>query len=494
MLQMNLDELVSCLPFYQTNKSIDNIEVTNIVMDSRKVVSGNLFVCIAGYTVDGHDFVKQAEQKGAVAIVAEKPVDSKLPTIYVADSHRALSMLAVKFFENPTSKLPLIGVTGTNGKTTVTYLLEAIFQLAGRKTGVIGTIHMKIGEKTYPVVNTTPDALMLQQSFKHMVDEGVDQAIMEVSSHALVQGRAHGCDYDMAIFTNLSQDHLDFHKDMDEYLRAKSLLFAQLGNNYTEEKLKFAIINEDETASKVLKESTAQHVITYGINKPSQVTATNIKLGAKGIHFQLQTPVGNIHIKSKLMGKFNVYNMLAASAAAIATNIPLSVIQTAFEQIGGVNGRFEPVNEGQPFAVIVDYAHTPDSLENVLQTVKEFATERVFVVVGCGGDRDRTKRPIMAKIAVEYADKAILTSDNPRTEDPQAILDDMISGLSQDSTYEVIVDRKEAIYEAVHQAAPGDIIVIAGKGHETYQQIGHTKHDFDDRKVAREAILAKENK
>ncbi|NBJ68495.1 MULTISPECIES: UDP-N-acetylmuramoyl-L-alanyl-D-glutamate--2,6-diaminopimelate ligase [Clostridia] len=489
---MKLEQLLSCMPFYKATENISDLYIDKIVMDSRKVKPGDLFICISGYTVDGHDFVNQAEANGAVAIIAEKPVDSKLPVILVPDSKRALSILAVNYYDNPTGKFSLIGVTGTNGKTTVTYLLEAIFRFAKQKTGVIGTIHTKIGDKTYSVLNTTPDALSLQQTFDKMAKKHVEQAIMEVSSHALVQGRVHGCDYDIAVFTNLSQDHLDFHKDMDDYLRAKSLLFAQMGSQYDNGKRKYAVLNQDEPASELLKQSTAQHVITYGIDHDALVMASDIELGAAGTYFQLKTPIGNIHIKSKLMGMFNVYNMLAASAAAIVSDISLDTIKEAFEQMEGVNGRFEPVNEGQSFAVIVDYAHTPDSLENVLQTVKEFAKQRVLVVVGCGGDRDKTKRPIMAQIAVKYADKPIFTSDNPRTEDPMAILEDMTNGLDNATTYEVIADRKAAIHEAVNQALDGDIIVIAGKGHETYQQIGHTKYDFDDREVAREAIRAKE--
>ncbi|GGJ43334.1 UDP-N-acetylmuramoyl-L-alanyl-D-glutamate--2,6-diaminopimelate ligase [Virgibacillus salexigens] len=489
---MNLAELISALPFYETNARLDQIEISNIVMDSRAVKPGNLFVCINGYTVDGHDFIVQAVQNGAQAIIAERPVEAEVPTIVVPDTQRALSMIAVKFYHNPSTKLPLIGITGTNGKTTVTYILEKIFNEFKRKTAVIGTIQMKIGSETYPVTNTTPDALLLQQSFKKMLDKGVNQVMMEVSSHALVQGRVYGCDYDIAIFTNLSQDHLDFHKDLDDYLRAKSLLFAQLGNTYSEENQKYAVINQDDDASTLLKSSTAQHVITYGVKHASQVMANNITLGSGGTTFQLQTPIGEIMIQSKLIGMFNVYNMLAASAAAVCSNVPLSVIQAALANISGVDGRFEPVDAGQSFAVIVDYAHTPDSLDNVLQTVKEFAENNVFVIVGCGGDRDRSKRPIMAEIALKYADQAIFTSDNPRTENPQAILDDMTNGLHQDENYQVIVDRKEAIHVAVSQAKVGDVILIAGKGHETYQQVGNTKYDFDDREVAKEAIQIKE--
>ncbi|MEC5422787.1 UDP-N-acetylmuramoyl-L-alanyl-D-glutamate--2,6-diaminopimelate ligase [Virgibacillus sp. C22-A2] len=489
---MKLKEVLSSLPFYEVSSSINEIEINNIEMDSRKVVPDNLFVCINGFTVDGHNYVHQATDRGAVAIIAEKQVESNVPVIIVPDTSRALAMLAVKFYNYPTSQLPLIGVTGTNGKTTVTYLLETIFNQNKKKTGVIGTIHMKIGEDEYPVNNTTPDALLLQKTFKSMLDQDVDQVIMEVSSHALDMGRVYGCDYDIAVFTNLSQDHLDYHKNIDDYLRAKSLLFAQLGNNYNGEAKKFAVINEDDPSSSQLKRSTAQHVITYGCKNTAQVMAEHIKLDAAGTFFNLKTPIGDIGINSKLIGMFNIYNMLAASSAAIASNISLTVIKEALESITGVNGRFEPVNAGQSYGVIVDYAHTPDSLENVLDTIREFAKNKVYVVVGCGGDRDRTKRPLMAQIAVKYADLAIFTSDNPRTEDPNVILDDMINGLdNMENRYKVIVDRKEAINYAMQHAKKDDIVLIAGKGHETYQQVGLVKNHFDDREVARDAIKSK---
>ncbi|WP_404459178.1 UDP-N-acetylmuramoyl-L-alanyl-D-glutamate--2,6-diaminopimelate ligase [Oceanobacillus kapialis] len=489
---MRLDELLEEIPFYNVDVSIKDIVIASVDMDSRKVIPNSLFVCISGYTQDGHDYVEQAVANGASAIVAERPIKANVPVIVVSDTARVLAMLAVRFYGYPTKALPLIGVTGTNGKTTVTYLLETIFNKDHKKTGVIGTIQMKIGDDTFPVNNTTPDSLNLQRSFRHMLEHDVEQAIMEVSSHALDMGRVYGCDFDVAIFTNLSQDHLDYHKDIDDYLRAKSLLFAQLGNTYAKHQPKFAVLNEDDPASTVLKRSTAQPVLTYSCKKDADVMATDIKLDAGGTSFTLVTPIGSISINSKLIGMFNVYNMLAASTAAIAKQVPLATIKEALDSITGVNGRFEPVDEKQNYAVIVDYAHTPDSLENVLQTIKEFAERKVYVVVGCGGDRDRTKRPLMAGIALQYADRAIFTSDNPRTEDPAKILDDMTKGLSvSKDNYEVISDRKEAIQFAVEQAEENDIILIAGKGHETYQQIGHVKHDFDDREVARNAIRKK---
>ncbi|GIO21873.1 UDP-N-acetylmuramoyl-L-alanyl-D-glutamate--2,6-diaminopimelate ligase [Oceanobacillus sp. J11TS1] len=491
---MELTKLLDGIGFYQTTELIQGIEVENVEMDSRKVKPGSLFVCIEGYTVDGHDYLEQAIKNGAVAAVVCKDVqiDSNIPLIQVKDTGRALAMLTATYYDYPTTKFPLIGVTGTNGKTTTTYLLDTIFEKQQKKSGVIGSIQVKIGDETFPVINTTPDALALNRIFHQMQEKEVDQVIMEVSSHALDMGRVFGCDYDIAIFTNLSQDHLDYHKDMDDYLRAKSLLFSGLGNDYHPDKKKYAIINEDDSSSDLLKRSTAQQVLTYSCKQDADIRANNIVLSPAGVAFDLVTPIGTTHIKTHLIGMFNVYNMLAAAGAAIASGVKLEVIKEALEDIKGVDGRFEPINEGQDFSVIVDFAHTPDSLENVLQTSREFAKRKVYVVIGCGGDRDRKKRPLMADVAVKYADHALFTSDNPRTEDPVQILQDMTGHLADnEATYEVIVDRTEAIKHAVQLAQKDDIILIAGKGHETYQVIGKTKYDFDDRQIAREAIREK---
>ncbi|TRM12307.1 UDP-N-acetylmuramoyl-L-alanyl-D-glutamate--2,6-diaminopimelate ligase [Lentibacillus cibarius] len=484
---MKLNSLLSVLPFYDTSETITDIDISHIEADSREVTAGSLFVCIEGYTVDGHDYINQAIANGAVAILAEKDVDTSVPVIRVANTSRAMAVVAAAFYDHPTKQFPLIGVTGTNGKTTTTYLLESILNEFDQKTGLIGTIQMKIGQNTYPVQNTTPDALFLQRTFQRMHAEHVDAAVMEVSSHALDLGRVHGCDFDIAVFTNLSQDHLDYHKDMNDYLHAKSLLFAQLGNTYDETRKKFAVINDDDLAAATLKKSTAQHVITYGCQSSAQVRATDIHMEVTKTTFTMETPIGSIRINSSLIGKFNIYNMLAAGAAAICAGVPLSVIQRSLENMKGVSGRFEPVDGSGDFAVVVDYAHTPDSLENVLETINGFAENNVYVVVGCGGDRDKQKRPLMASIAMKYADRAIFTSDNPRTEDPNAILDDMTRDLSG-TGYDVIESRKEAISHAVSLAEKGDIVLIAGKGHETYQEINHTKYDFDDREVAKVAI------
>ena len=320
-----------------------------------------------------------------------------------------------------------------------------------------------------------------------MVEEKVDTAVMEVSSHALDIGRVHGCEFNMAVFTNLTQDHLDFHTSMDDYRRAKGLLFAGLGNHFDHSKPKFAILNNDDNATEEYIKSTSATVITYGIDKKSDVMAEDIKMTSSGTVFTLITPHGTKKVKMKLIGKFSVYNVLAAISACLYSNIPIDRIVKSIEIMEGVSGRFELVNEGQGYTVIVDYAHTPDSLENVLTTVKQFAKGNVFVIVGCGGDRDRTKRPLMAKIATKYADTAIFTSDNPRSEEPKAILDDMEAGVPGEK-YETIIDRAAAIKYAIEKVNKDDVIIIAGKGHETYQIIGEKVFDFDDRLVASQAI------
>ncbi|MBB5323781.1 UDP-N-acetylmuramoyl-L-alanyl-D-glutamate--2,6-diaminopimelate ligase [Anoxybacillus tepidamans] len=483
---MKLQTLLSYLHDFTTYAG-ENPAITSIEMDSRKVKKGALFICIKGFTVDGHDFAKQAVENGAVAIVAERNVDVPVPVIIVRDSKRAMAVLADAFYGQPTHQLHLIGVTGTNGKTTTTHIIDHIFRKAKKKTGLIGTIHIKIGDETYDVQNTTPESLVLQKAFKQMVDEHVDVAVMEVSSHALHMGRVHGCDYDVAVFTNLTQDHLDYHQTMEEYRLAKGLLFAQLGNRFDHERPKFAVLNNDDPASEQYKQMTAATVITYGIDQESDIMAKRIDISPSGMVFDLVTPFETVRVKTKLIGQFNVYNILAATAACLVSGVALSTIVKAVEEISGVSGRFETVDEGQDFTVIVDYAHTPDSLENVLKTIRQFAKRNVYVVVGCGGDRDRTKRPLMAQIAVRYADVAIFTSDNPRSERPEDILKDMEDGVAGQH-YISIVDRKEAIRYAVQEAREGDVILIAGKGHETYQMIGDRVLHFDDRIVAREAI------
>lgn len=461
-------------------------------MDSRLAKPGSLFFCIKGYTVDGHQYVEEAIQNGAVAVIAERALQVSVPVIVVPDAKRAMAILADIFFEQPTQKLHLIGITGTNGKTTTTHIIESIFQKHRQKTGMIGTIYMKIGNQSYPVKNTTPDALTLQESFSKMVKNDVQTVVMEVSSHALHMGRVYGCDFDVAVFTNLTQDHLDYHHTMEEYQFAKSLLFSSLGNAYNLKKPKFAVLNADDPTSERFSKATAAQVITYGIHRQCDIMAKNIVMNGKGTNFDLVYDDKVLSIQLKLVGQFSVYNVLAAIAASYVSNIPMETIVSVVEEIKGVPGRFEVIEEGQDFTVIVDYAHTPDSLENVLKTTKQLAGNKVICVVGCGGDRDRSKRPLMSKVAVNYATKAIFTSDNPRTEDPLQILSDMEAGVS-DREYEIVEDRREAIFKAVFEAKPGDVVLIAGKGHETYQLIGNEVLEFDDRKIAREAIHLKQH-
>lgn len=481
-LQDLLDHLHLLVPYQGINP-----EITSIENDNRKVQKGSLFICIKGYTVDGHDFAESAVKMGAAAVVAERPLALAVPVIVVNDTTRAMAVLADAFYQQPSKKFHLIGITGTNGKTTTSHIIEKIFSDINHRTGLIGTMYTKIGEQIIETKNTTPESLVLQKGFQQMVEAKVDTVIMEVSSHALHMGRVHGCDYDVAVFTNLTQDHLDYHKTMEEYQHAKSLLFSQLGNTFNNDKPKFAILNTDDAASEMFHKATAAHVVTYGIDKEADFRAKNIRMTASGTDFELIFKEEKYPIHLQLLGKFSVYNVLASIAAAFVSNIPLKDIITSIESIKGVSGRFELVDGGQDFTVIVDYAHTPDSLENVLKTIQHFAEKRVFVIVGCGGDRDRTKRPLMAEIACRLATDPIFTSDNPRSEDPIAILKDMEAGV-QGNTYKTIPDRKEAITAAIEQASPGDVVLIAGKGHETYQIIGSNVYDFDDRVVALEAI------
>lgn len=487
---MKLRELLSVLPIYELRNVDLNIEINHVKMDDREIEAGDLFVCIKGFTVDGHDFAERALKRGAAVVVCERELAiENAPMVVVPDTNRALALLANKFYDYPTNKLQLVGVTGTNGKTTTTYLLESIFQKHRHRTGIIGTIQLKIGNESEPVKNTTPNALELQTYFHRMVEENVDIAFMEVSSHALDLGRTYGCDFDVAVFTNLSQDHLDYHETMENYLDAKRLLFTGLGNRYSDRQ-KFAVINADDPNSEKIMKRTMQPIVTYGIKNDAHIKAKEITYSLTNTHFTVKTPKGEIEIDSRLIGQFNVYNMLAAIAASYVLNVPLTTIKQALEEVSGVDGRFERVDCGQDFAVIVDYAHTPDSLKNVLATIKEFAKKKVYVVVGSGGDRDRTKRPLMAQAALDYSDWAIFTSDNPRTEDPMQILRDMTEGIKGDH-YEVIENRREAIFRAIELAETGDVVLIAGKGHETYQEINGIRYDFDDRIVAKEALEKK---
>ncbi len=476
-------------------KGDDQTECSGISIDSRSIQSGDLFVCLPGHTVDGHDFAVKAAEQGAAALVVQRWLDDvSLPQLKVKDSRLAMSILGNVFFGAPSSELKVIGVTGTNGKTTTTYLIERILQDQGKNTGLIGTIQRRFAGQTFPMSGTTPESLDLQRYLHEMKEADMAYCVMEVSSHALEQGRVKGTSFRTAIFTNLTQDHLDYHKSMEEYRAAKGLLFSRLGNTFASEpgQRSYAVLNADDPASAYFAKMTAAETITYGVDHGADVRASNISITAKGTSFHVDTFRGSADIMLKMVGKFNVYNALAAISAALLEEIPLAAIKESIESIKGVEGRVEAVDEGQDFAVIVDYAHTPDGLENVLNTVNEFAKGRVISVFGCGGDRDRTKRPIMGKIAARLSNHVIVTSDNPRTENPDLILKDIEAGLKEDQVpgdrYELIADRREAIQKAIEMASQGDVVLIAGKGHETYQLIGKEVHDFDDRIVAKEAI------
>jgi UDP-N-acetylmuramoyl-L-alanyl-D-glutamate--2,6-diaminopimelate ligase len=471
-----------------------DLRPVGLCADSRRVKPGDLFFCLPGHTVDGHDYAAEAVARGAAALVVERLLPLGVPQIVVKDSRMALAVMADRFYGSPSARVKVIGVTGTNGKTTTTHLIESILQEAGRTCGVIGTIEARFAGRSLPMSSTTPDCLELQRLLAGMAAEGTDYCAMEVSSHALEQGRVKGVKFRTAIFTNLTQDHLDYHGTMERYAAAKELLFSRLGNVYPAEpdERSYAVLNADDPASAAFARATAAETVTYGIDRPADVRAEDIRITARGTSFRAVTFRGEADVALRLVGKFNVYNALAAIAAALLEDIPLEVVKAGLERVAGVPGRVEAVDAGQPFAVIVDYAHTPDGLENVLRAVKEIAERRLILVFGCGGDRDRGKRPIMGKIGARYADYCILTSDNPRTEQPEAILDDIEAGLREDRVppdrYERIADRRAAIEKAVEMASPGDVVLIAGKGHETYQIIGDRRIDFDDRLVAGEAI------
>lgn len=488
-----LQDLIAPLLLKKVVGSVDGVEVRGLTADSRQVQPGMLFVALRGATVDGHAFVKQALDRGAVAFVVEE-VNKEIsaPQIVVRNTRTAVAVLASVFYGNPSRELKVIGVTGTNGKTTVTHLIERILEDQGHKTGLIGTLKKRIGEKEYAAVNTTPEALELQETFRAMRQVGSEYAIMEVSSHALELKRVAGTDFHMAVLTNVTQDHLDFHGTLENYRQAKGKLFSQLGNTYEPSlsQNKFAVINADDPSAAYFLGQCAVQTVTYGIHNAADVRAVDVKITAEGASFRVESWAGQLELHLQMTGTFSVYNALAAIAACLCEGIPLQQMKASLERVAGVPGRFERVRAGQPFTVIVDYAHTPDSLENVLKTIREFAKGKVYTVVGCGGDRDRMKRPKMAKIAVDYSDLAIITSDNPRTEDPEQILDDMEAGLHDvaKERYIRLSDRTEAIRFAISKAIEGDVVLIAGKGHETYQIIGRTRYHYDDREVAAKAI------
>jgi UDP-N-acetylmuramoyl-L-alanyl-D-glutamate--2,6-diaminopimelate ligase len=473
-------------------------QIGGVATDSRRIQQGDLFICLPGATVDGHDYAATAVNAGAVALVVERELPLAVPQLLVPDVREAQAWIANRVYDAPSRQMHVIGVTGTNGKTTTTFLLEHLLQSVGQSVGLMGTIRLRYGGVSRPAVNTTMDAADLQRTLADMVDAGCQSVVMEVSSHALALGRVKGVRFRTGIFTNLTQDHLDFHQTMERYRDAKGLFFARMdhGLALTPNEVQYAVLNADDPASVFYAEQTAAQVIRYGVHdSTADVRAVDVRMGLGGSSFRLETYKGNCEIQTELFGLFNVYNLLAAVAAALVEGFSLDQIAQAMATVKGVDGRFEPVPCGQPFLVVVDYAHTPDGLENVLRTARALTEGRVLTVFGCGGDRDRTKRPQMARMACQYSEVVIATSDNPRSEDPEKILDDVWVGMSEDPAQgyrarqlERIADRESAIRRAIALAEAGDIVMIAGKGHETYQIIQGVTHPFDDRVVARQAL------
>jgi len=471
-------------------------EIIEVTYDSRQVKPGTLFVAVSGFKTDGHLFIKDAIEKGAAAVVIEDALfqSADYTWVMVPNSRKALADLSAVVYNFPSGKLNIIGVTGTNGKTTTTNLITIVLERAGHCPGLIGTVHNRIGNEILPVNHTTPEAPDLQKLFVKFLDKGADYVIMEVSSHALDLYRVNGTEFDVAVFTNLTQDHLDFHRDMEHYFAAKGRLFCGLGVKSSKKRRKFAIINIDDQYANELIEMTAVPVITYGIQKDADVRAEDVKVTDKGASFILRYTNQAFPVNLKMTGIFNVYNALAATAVGLVEGVSIENIIDSLENVAGIPGRFEKVDEGQNFTVIVDYSHTPDGLENCLRTAREFAEQKIITVFGCGGDRDRKKRPLMGEVAGRLSDFVIITSDNPRTEEPDSIIEEILPGLAKtknSNNYVKITDRREAILHAVKMAQAHDIVIIAGKGHETYQIIGDKVLPFDDRIVAQEAINRK---
>ena len=437
------------------------VEIEDLAYDTRTVRAGALFFCVPGERFDGHDLAERARDAGAAALVVERPVASRVPQLVVADSRRAMATAAAEFFGHPTRELQVAGVTGTNGKTTTAYLLHSILDAAGRKPGLLGTIESRIGGERRPAIRTTPEAIDLQRTFRAMLDAGDLSCAMEATSHGSQLRRLDGLRFASLVFTNLTQDHLDLHGTMDAYFEAKRRLFVE------GDRPPAAINVGDEWGRRLAADRP--DALTYGFAEDAALR-----------------PDALVGIELKLRGRFNVGNALAAMAGARLLGVDDDAVARGIEAVGGVPGRFESVDEGQPFTVIVDYAHTPDSLENVLATARELSSGRVICVFGCGGDRDRGKRPVMGRIAGELADLPIVTSDNPRSEDPRAIIEEIAAGA--EGELEVVPDRRQAIARAIESAEPGDVVVIAGKGHEQGQQFRDRTVPFDDREVAREAL------
>ena len=495
---MTLDDLISPIQgrLGVLERSGDQrVTITGLTDDSRAVESGSLFVAVQGERVDGHQFLDRVVAAGAAAVVVGRHVVvGSTPCIRVQDSRAAVGVLGSRFYGDPSAALRMIGVTGTNGKTTTTYVVKTMLEAANRQVGLIGTVAYLVGKESIPASHTTPGALELQKLFARMVEKRLDTVVMEVSSHALALDRTAGSEFDVAVFTNLTQDHLDFHLDMERYFQAKLKLFADLGKAGAAKSKKRAIVNVDDPWGARIRDACTVPVWTYGLHQQADLRAEDVTLSASGTSFTLRSPIGTCAIQSRLVGEHNVSNLLAAIGVVLHEGLTLEQVRAAVGAVSNVPGRFERVEAGQNFTVVVDYAHTEDALVRLLTAAQALRIGRIITVFGCGGDRDRTKRPKMGRAAVQYSDVVILTSDNPRTEDPGAILREVEIGVKEALAdrghvrYQMIADRRAAIEAAIREAKTGDMVLIAGKGHEDYQIVGTTKHHFDDREVAREMI------
>ena len=496
---MTLATLLLTLDAVSTTGNLD-VELSGITDDSREVAPGSLFVAVKGQQVDGHSFVTEVYRQPVGGVVVQAPFQAPVRArkggpawIEVEDSRKALGRLAARFFENPSQSLFMVGVTGTNGKTTVAHASQAILERGGHRTGLMGTVGHRVGAEYQSASHTTPAAIPLQTFLRRMVDAGMDTAVLEVSSHALALDRVEGCEFDVAVFTNLTQDHLDFHETMESYYHAKSRLFQEFVVPAFKTGPKRAIINIDDEWGVRLRAETPVPVWTYSLRRGADIYATNMTLSMDGVRFMVHTPRGTVDIESALVGEHNVSNLLASIGVGLARGMSLEDVRRGIRECRTVPGRFERVEAGQDFSVIVDYAHTEDALARLLAVARRLRRARIMTVFGCGGDRDPGKRPGMGRVAAQRSHVVFLTSDNPRTEDPEAILRDIEQGAlelqaSERGALHVIPDRRAAIRAALLEARPGDMVLIAGKGHEDYQVIGKTRHRFDDREVARELL------
>lgn len=474
---MKLKELLKGIEILAATADLD-MEISNVSYDSRMTQPGDLFVAMTGFAVDGHTFIGKAYAAGAAAVLCEKaPEDPAVPCVQVPDSRRALAVVGANFFGHPADSMTMVGVTGTNGKTTTTYLLKSILeQTLGAKVGLIGTNQNMIGDKVIPTERTTPESFEVQRLFAQMRDAGCSHVVMEVSSHALVLDRVYGVRYAVGIFTNLTQDHLDFHQTMEAYCDAKAILFQNCDAG---------VLNADDPWTERLLKNAVCRKFFYGEKSEADLRAEHIRLEADAVSFDAVTKEKRMPIEVHIPGGFMVYNTLDVLGAALMLGIPLEKSAAVLAQVPHVKGRVEVVpTPGKDYTVLIDYAHSPDSMVNVLTSVRGFAKGRTIALFGCGGDRDRTKRPKMGKAAADTADFAIVTTDNPRTERPADIIADILPGLEGSSMpYVVVEDRIEAIHWAMDHAEPGDVIVLCGKGHETYQEINHVKHHMDEREI-----------